>query len=181
MQGSKVFISGRPGVGKTSAIISLVKLLGKDKIAGFYTYEFRDPNGDRLGFYIEDFNGNREIMAHKGLDSSLKVGSYGVDIRAIEKIALPAIERGVKERKIIIIDELGKMEFMSGLFVRLAFSAICSDCTLIAAITAKPHPIADDFKKIPGVRIIEIDRKNRDLIPQMILDEIGTDLISIII
>ena len=163
---------GRPGVGKTTAILALAKLLGREEIAGFFTKEIRDENGNRIGFMIEDFVGNMAIMAGEGMSSQKRVGSYGVDISAMERIAIPAVESGLNKNRIIIIDEIGKMELFSEKLRKIIHKAMKSAQTVIATIMAKPYPPADEFKRLENTKIIEIKRSNRDSIPQLLLSEI---------
>ncbi|MHA1889091.1 MAG: NTPase [Promethearchaeota archaeon] len=168
----KILFSGKPGIGKTTAALAVAKLIGRSKIAGFFTQEIRNDSGERVGFTIEDFSGNIAIMAKKGFKSFCRVGSYGVDISAIEKIAIPSIERGIAEKKFIIIDEIGKMELFSEKFVRCVYETLTKNCSVLATITSRPNPVADDIKRVPGIEIIEITRMNRNIIPQIVYQKI---------
>jgi DNA replication protein DnaC len=58
-----VFVTGQPGVGKTSLVLNAVKKLPKDMIAGFYTLEARNPRtGEKVGLDIGESDG--KFKAH---------------------------------------------------------------------------------------------------------------------
>jgi nucleoside-triphosphatase len=41
--------------------------------------------------------------------SSVRVGKYGVDVPPFERIALPALRAAIQRKRIIVIDEIGKI------------------------------------------------------------------------
>ncbi len=168
----KILLTGAPGVGKTTVVLRLVEMLGADAVGGFFTRELRDESGARVGFEVADFRGGRAIMARKGLASPYRVGSYGVDVDAIERIALPAVERALSEGKIIVADELGKMEFFSEALVSLMWRAMESSLPLVATVMLRPHPVADRFKRAPGVEVVVVSAKNREALPPKIFGKL---------
>ncbi|MDD1768216.1 MAG: hypothetical protein LUQ27_06620, partial [Methanomassiliicoccales archaeon] len=73
-----ILITGPPGVGKTSAIASIVRRL-RDGAGGFYTDEIRE-GGERKGFRISSLDGEKGVLAHMSLEGRHKVGKYVVNI-----------------------------------------------------------------------------------------------------
>lgn len=71
----RVLIEGRPGSGKTTAAARLAQLLEerKIKVQGFVTHEVRE-NNTRVGFTVESFGGQQEMLAHVELPGPLRVG-----------------------------------------------------------------------------------------------------------
>ncbi|HCG98499.1 MAG TPA: hypothetical protein DE036_01420, partial [Actinobacteria bacterium] len=59
-----IFITGKPGTGKTTLIIDLIKELGLDA-GGFYTREVREA-GKRVGFDIHTLDDKTGALARKG-------------------------------------------------------------------------------------------------------------------
>lgn len=114
----RILLEGRPGVGKTTVALRLVdELRSRDvEVAGFTTRELREHER-RVGFAIEDLAGGRGVLAHVDLPGPPRVGRYGVDLAAFERIALPALRRPAD---FVVIDELGKMELASAAFRRAA-------------------------------------------------------------
>jgi nucleoside-triphosphatase len=80
-------------------------------VGGFATEEIRD-GGRRVGFGIETVGGDRGVLAHMDLPGPPRVGKYGVDLQAFERLALAAISSPPR-RGVTVIDELGKMELGS--------------------------------------------------------------------
>ncbi len=112
MTGLNLLVTGRPGVGKTTLLESVLEQLrGLSRLAGFTTAEVRDPSGQRTGFRILTVEGKEAELARVGFRSSVRVGRYGVNLEAFERLALPELAR--RDIDLIVIDEIGKMECVS--------------------------------------------------------------------
>jgi len=61
-------------------------------------------------------DGKRGELADKFSVHGPRVGSYRVNVESFERVALPSLE--MEEGRILIIDEIGKMECFSETFVR---------------------------------------------------------------
>lgn len=161
----KVLLTGAPGVGKTTLVKKVAQKL-KGKVVGFWTEEVRDRStGKRTGFRIEDTEGNWEVFSSKFFTSKHLVGSYGVNVEKFEKVALPIIEKAMKEKgKIIIIDEVGKMELFSKSFVSLV-ERIFSDprTKVLATIPIRDvHPLVAWMRRHPSAVLLQMTKENRD-------------------
>jgi NTPase len=88
----RLLLEGRPGIGKTTVAWRLLRLLREAgaPVGGFITGELR-TGGRREGFLVEAASGAREVLAHVGLPGPPRVGRYGVDLAAFERVALPAL------------------------------------------------------------------------------------------
>ncbi|MCX5868585.1 MAG: hypothetical protein NT009_14105 [Proteobacteria bacterium] len=66
-----LLLTGRPGIGKTTAIIKTVKLLSLSGIRphGFFTEEIRE-SGKRTGFQIQTLEGRTGTLSHLDQESS---------------------------------------------------------------------------------------------------------------
>ncbi|MFQ6010277.1 MAG: NTPase [Candidatus Aenigmatarchaeota archaeon] len=102
----KVFITGKPGCGKTTLIKELVK---ERDVAGFITEEIRDKG--RKGFKIIDIKSREEgVLASTEQKTGPRVSKYRVNLADLERIGIKALER---KADLIVIDEIGKMELYS--------------------------------------------------------------------
>ena len=108
-----ILFTGLPGCGKSTIIEKIVQRINRPS-TGFFTREIRDK-GRRVGFSITTLDGQQGILAHIDIRSHIRVGRYGVNIRDIEKIAVPSM-RPENDNVILVVDEIGKMECLSGLF-----------------------------------------------------------------
>ncbi|RLJ71319.1 nucleoside-triphosphatase [Hydrogenivirga caldilitoris] len=161
----KIFITGEPGVGKTTLIKKIVQRLG-DKALGFWTQEVRDrKTRRRIGFKVVTTEGKEALFASKNFTSKHLVGSYGVNVKRFEEVVLPILKRALKERdKVIVIDEVGKMELFSKEFRELV-SSIARDpkSKILATLPIRDvHPLVRELRKLQGAVLIELTRSNRE-------------------
>lgn len=165
-----LFLTGRPGVGKTTVIKSVVEALGP-RADGFYTEEIRE-RGKRQGFRLVGLRGERETLAHVRWSKrgGPRVGRYGVDVAAVERVGVAAIERGLVKGRVLIIDEIGKMELFCEAFKAAVPAALEGPEPVIATVMARPHPWVDALKARPDVMLWEVTVENRDEMPSRILD-----------
>lgn len=154
-----ILITGNPGVGKTTLIHRLISKLNVPA-GGFYTSEIRDENGKRIGFKIISLDGNEGVMASVDFISKNKVSRYGVDVETIDRIGVNAIEDSVKSNKVIVIDEIGKMELFSKRFQDITIQVLDSPLIVIGTITAKDTTFTKKIKERQDVKIITLTRQN---------------------
>ncbi|MGH3998240.1 MAG: nucleoside-triphosphatase [Pseudonocardiaceae bacterium] len=54
--------------------------------------------------------GRKPYLAHQDFQTGVRVGRFGVDVPAFERVALPALRRAQEIGGAVIIDEVGRME-----------------------------------------------------------------------
>lgn len=129
----KIFISGLPGVGKTTLIMNLSLRLRKEKkICGFATPAIFE-NGKRIGFLIVDLSSWKKYTFAHISGSGKKFGKYFVNIKIFNSV-LEKVEKEMENKEIIIIDEIGKMEFMSKRFNFFLKRVLGSEKDLVATL-----------------------------------------------
>ena len=160
----RVLLEARPGAGKTTAAIRLAQRLRRAglPLSGFVTEEMRE-GGARVGFCVETFAGARGVLAHIKLPGPPRVGRYGVDLEAFERVVLPSLEPPVGG--VTVIDELGKMELASARFRNAITALLDTDVPLVATVHAFRHPLTDELKRRPAVEVIRLNRENREEVP----------------
>jgi nucleoside-triphosphatase len=161
-------LTGSPGTGKTTVIRQAIAR-SKVKAGGFYTEEIRS-GGTRLGFSIVTLDGHNAILAHIDSHSRCRVSKYGVDIQNLDNIGVAAINRAIDESDLIVIDEIGKMELFSPRFREAVLKAISSGKKVLGTIMLSPHTFADDIKRHPGVKLIQLTRADHEQVLREILD-----------
>ncbi len=162
----KVIVTGEPGVGKTTLVKRVVEGLG-DRAIGFWTEEVRDPRTKRrMGFKVVTTDGKEALFASKRFTSKHLVGSYGVNVRKFEELVLPVLERALRspKGKVVIIDEVGKMELFSKRFRELVRKlAENPKVNLVATIPIRDvHPLVKELRRLPDAVVIELRRSNRE-------------------
>jgi nucleoside-triphosphatase len=162
-----LLLTGVPGSGKTSVLKEVLAQVGKSA-GGFYTEEIR-VSGVRHGFKIITLDGQSATLAHIDTQSPYRVSKYGVDLAALEEVAVPAIRNAIQECDIVVIDEIGKMELFSPSFREAVLEAIESGKRVLGTIMLKPHPWADKIKQRPGVKVVAVTRMNQGQVANQVL------------
>jgi nucleoside-triphosphatase len=168
----KILLTGPPGVGKTTVI---QKVLSGIEISagGFFTQEMRE-GGRRVGFSLRTLDGEQGVLAHIDYPGRYRVGRYGVDLSLFEALALPALERGLKEEELIVIDEIGKMELFSQRFQQMVMRIIDQNAQhLLGVIHQGREPFATAIRKRGGVEVIVVSHDNRNDLPAQIIMRVG--------
>jgi nucleoside-triphosphatase len=163
-----LLLTGKPGTGKT-ALIKEALAMTKVKGGGFYTEEIR-TGGVRQGFRIVTLDGQETILAHVGISSPYQVSKYRVDTDALNKVGVSALRQALKESKLIVIDEIGKMELLSPQFKEVVTQALNSRQKVLGTIMLNPHPFADKIKRHPEVEVLLVTRDNRTEVMQKAID-----------
>lgn len=163
--GKTLLLTGRPGIGKTTIIRKVIAQMG-GKAGGFYTEEIFGPGG-RKGFQLITLDGKEVVFAHKDLHDpkAPRVGRYGVDVKALERVGIAALQRAMQEKKLVVVDEIGTMELYSRAFCDAVMSAILGPTLVLGTIMSHPHPESDAFKALAQVTLWEVNRTTRDDLP----------------
>lgn len=127
-----LFITGRPGCGKSTLIQELIQALKGNIIAGIITPEIR--TGGRKGFKIIDLLSRKEeILASVDIKSGPRIGKYGINVRAIDNIVGSFLEN-FEMSEYIFLDEIGRMELFSSRFKNMVNRILKSDKRVIAVL-----------------------------------------------
>ena len=153
-------------MGKTTLVERVVNKLNIP-VGGFYTWEIRE-RGRRVGFQLSTWEGESGTMSHIDIASPFRVGKYGVDVQAVDDIGVPAILEGIASGKLIVIDELGRMELFSERFRKTVLKALDSDVPLLGVIQARPHPFLDRIRGRSDVELIHVTEENRNTLARQL-------------
>jgi nucleoside-triphosphatase len=159
-----ILLTGLPGCGKTTIIRRVIERLRDLRLAGFYTQEIRE-HGQRLGFEAIGLGGGRTVLAHVDFHTRHRVGRYGVDLAGFEGIVRTKLNRPHDKVDLIVIDEIGKMECLSQVFVEAVTHILDSSVPLLATIAAKGSGLIAKVKDRLDVEIVTVTAANRDGLP----------------
>jgi nucleoside-triphosphatase len=174
MPQKNVLITGPPGIGKTTIIQKIAGQLG-ERAGGFYTTEMRS-GGQRTGFGIVTLDGKTAPLALAGEGGGPRVGRYSVNVVGVDQVAVPSILYAMSESKIVVIDEIGKMELHSVAFRNAVHRALSAPMPLVATVMERPNEFCDEIKRRPDVMLLSVSIQNRDEMPGEVVDLLRTYL-----
>ncbi|CAL8390268.1 unnamed protein product [Arctogadus glacialis] len=178
-----VFLTGPPGVGKTTLVRKASEALASSgaAVGGFYTEEVRE-GGRRVGFdVVVTTTGERGCLsrikdpaasASQG-GREYKVGQYVVDLTSFENLSLPLFRSMGSPtqgdgRKVFVIDEIGKMELFSQPFIREVRQTLDSPrCAILGTMPisrGRPLALVEEVRGRSDVRVFTVSKDNRDVI-----------------
>jgi nucleoside-triphosphatase len=160
----RLFLTGNPGVGKTTLICAIAERLKGITCAGFYTKETRQ-GGLRTGFRIVTLDGQEGFLASLGTQKPT-VGKYSVHVEEFESLVLTLLNPVSQRVDLYVIDEIGKMELFSRLFRTRMIELLAQPTNILATITKRGDGFIDQIKRRSDVEIIEVTPKNRDELPE---------------
>jgi nucleoside-triphosphatase len=165
-----LLLTGRPGVGKTTIIRAVGRLLSHRPLAGFFTEEIR-VGRDRRGFRLVTFGGAQAVIAHVDFPPP-RISKYGVDVGRIDQFALGLRDSGERSA-IYLIDEIGKMECLSTAFVRVMRQLLDGGRPLVATVGERGGGFIDEVKRLPTAEVWTVTEATRDLMPDRIIAWLG--------
>ena len=168
----KIGITGLPRSGKSAVMEKVLDMLIDERkreismrggssekpILGGMRTEPLLEDGERMGYKVIDLvSGEEGIIAHKNIDSRLRVLGYGIDIEELNRVALPAIDHAQHNCEVLVIDEIGKFSVESEAFVQAVRSALEVDMpTLLTLHKKSRHPLLQDIRRRDDGRILEV-------------------------
>jgi nucleoside-triphosphatase THEP1 len=158
-----LLVTGRPGVGKTTLVVKLAERPIPGKVVGFFTREMREE-GRRVGFSIETIDGKKGELARVSGAKGFRVGKYTVNVDDLERIAVPCIEEGLEGGRLLIVDEIGKMELHSGRFREAVMRAFDSPTKVIATIRMGEGGFTGRLLKREDTEVLLLTELNRDFV-----------------
>lgn len=180
----KIGITGLPRSGKSAVMEKVLDMLTDERqremtmrgivrehpLLGGVRTEPLLENGERLGYKVINIVTEEEgVIAHKSIDSRLRVLGYGLNMEELERVAIPAIQYAVDHCEVLVIDEIGKFSVESEAFVAAVRSALEVDMpTLLTLHKKSRHPLLQDIRRRDDGRILEVTPVNRALLPYKI-------------
>lgn len=156
-----VIVTGPPRTGKTTLLRAVAESLVGAHL-GFFTEEIR-AQGQRTGFRIVTLDGRSAPLAGKDIESPARIGPYGVDLASFESLAIPLLTRMMGERRLVLIDEIGKMECLSDRFRALVRELLDKGPAVLATAPVGGIPFIRAVKSRSDATMVAIDAGNRDM------------------
>lgn len=167
----KLFITGKPGVGKLTVVQrALLLLTGSGyKAGGIVCPEIRVAR-HRVGFEIVDLaTGRRGTLSHVHGTVGPRVGRYRVNVSELTEVTVGAFKRALKASDVVVVDEIGPMELTSDEFIDAVHRVLQEPIPLLAILHwHMRHPLIRMARASPDHVTFEVTLENRDALPRRI-------------
>src|SRR3972149_1836627 len=161
----KIFITGKPGCGKSTLVKDIIEEMGEVPLSGIVTPEIR--NGGRRGLEIIDMvSGEKRTLASVETKEGPRVGRYGVNVRGIDEVG-DVFYNSFPGAEVDFIDEVGSMEFKSEKFKAMLEEVLNSDKTVVATLHRN---LVKEF--IDRGKVFELTRENFASTKKAVLEEV---------
>ncbi|MEM3404005.1 MAG: NTPase [Nitrososphaeria archaeon] len=175
----KIFVTGDPGVGKSTLLSRVVYQLRSKglMIGGVLTRDIRE-RGVRTGFQIQSLSdGTTGILASVSLKVGPKIGKYVVNLNDLKNVFASAILYAIDFSDVVVCDEVGPMELLSP-EVRKAIETLieCNKPVLGSVHKRLRDPIIEKISNSPNIKVYELTIENRDQLIRVIVDEVSSNL-----
>lgn len=154
-----VFVTGPPRCGKSTLIEKLIRQIDRP-MGGFFTRQIQEGER-RTGFSIITLDGRQGVLAHENVKSRFRVGKYRVNMKDIDRIAVPSM-LPTDPVAVVVIDEVGKMECFSLPFKETLIKVLDSDHPVLGSIALKGDRFIQSIKARNDVLLVSLNVKNRD-------------------
>lgn len=167
-----ILLTGEPGSGKTTLLLDLLFRSVLHRAGGMVTEEIRCEE-KREGFRLRVLGGMGGIFAHVGYKSYPQVDKYGVDVRIMEHLGIPAIISAIARKSFVVIDEIAQMQLLCPTFEPIVTAAFDSSRLVIATVQLRPHPFTDALKARSDVSLFHLTCQNREDVRNRALARLG--------
>ena len=167
-----IVLTGSPGVGKTTAVMRVVRELKERgvKVGGTVSRELK-TNNTRIGFEFIDLTTNDRNGLASNTGNGHQVGKYFVNTAGC-RFAAERPTNAVRNSDVIICDEIGPMELKSKEFTDFVKNLLYVDKKVIVIVHQKlQHLLTDEFINKSSL-LINLDLENRDEVNQILFDRL---------
>lgn len=166
----KLFLTGNPGVGKTTLIEFLYHFLRNKGFfpVGFITKEIREK-GERKGFVLLDLNSDKiyPLALKKAPNQEIdlpSVGKYSVILENLEALVEKYHNFLESTDHIFIVDEIGKMEILSSKFCKFIEKLLGSSHCVVATVGKGEVPFLKKIRNFEASLLCEVTLENRSFL-----------------
>lgn len=159
---AKIFVTGDPGCGKTTAVRRVVERLGPLPMTGFLTEEVRE-NGARTGFRGVTLDGKVFTLARADAAGDFRVGPYGVMLGELEAVGVPAL-RPAPDTRLVVLDEVGKMEAFSAPFREAVMDLLAGPVPVLGTVAVHGVGFVKKVRHDPRITLVRMTRASREAI-----------------
>lgn len=164
-----IFLTGKPGIGKSTAIKNFIAL-NEGPMSWVVTNEILRSDGSRAGFAATNSDGETRVISHKtDIKSDVVIGVNHVDLAAVDALFASAFHEATKENgRLAVVDEIGPIQLLSSEFLHTLKQVFSDGADLIATIHYKDEQL-EEYRNSPLALRVEVTLDNRDMLPKALL------------
>jgi nucleoside-triphosphatase len=171
----RVFLTGIPGVGKSSIVRKVVERTQQEgiKVGGMASSDLRS-GPTRVGFEIRNLmTGEAGVLAHVNQATGPRISKYHVKSEDLDRIGVEAIVSAIKHADLIVIDEVGPMELTSRRFKEAVQAALACGKPLLGTVHRNAQdPLVNAIRRDRAVEVIEVTNESRDSLPDILSERL---------
>lgn len=160
-----LFLTGKVGIGKSTILQNALKEFNLS-IGGYITQRIFE--GYYRKYIVKSLYDNMEEYTIVKVDS--RDNSKEGFIEAFENGAISILDKSLKYRDLIVLDELGSAENNIDIFTSKVFELLDSPKIVFGVLKDDDCKFLDDIRNRDDVIIIRITEENRDYILEEIVD-----------
>ncbi len=167
-----MFVTGAPGVGKTTLIQRIYDHYKNKglRVGGIITREVREGD-QRIGLKITDLSSGAEgWLARVGDSVGPRIGKYNVVSEDLEAIGVGALKKATEgPANLVLVDEIGPMEMTSRAFRDGIAKLLSRRGMVIATVKYGSHyPEVERASRTAETMSLEVSKDNREEVLQRI-------------
>jgi len=157
---TNLFLTGPSGVGKTTMLFSVLGdtgpgVFGPPGIGGFVVKRVYEEC-HRVAMDLVDLgSGERARLLDFGAPGG-GPGAPRVRIEAFTRVGVPAIQRALRAARLVVMDELGRFELETPLFLEAVTRALDSPVPVVGVLKAESNLFLDGIRARPDVKVITL-------------------------
>lgn len=164
-----LFLTGPLQIGKTTAINRALQLLPPFRLGGFRTVTVPTEIPRALGeLYLLPAQAPLLLDRYHLLAIRWGNGRANLFPATFEQSGVEILASTPADAALLLMDELGVMENAAPAFCRAVLTRLDGDIPILGVVKAKPGPLLDAVRAHPRVCLLEVDRTNRDRLPEQI-------------
>jgi len=168
-----VFLTGSPGVGKSTVVRKVAEELRQIgvKVGGMTTGDIRSGS-ERVGFEVRDLlTGEVGVLAHVSQSTGPRISRYHVNSEDLDRIGTAAVLSAVNTARLVVIDEVGPMELTSMRFKDAVRAAVICRKPILGTVHRNAQdPLVREMKSDPKIEITEVTHENGDTLVKVLVE-----------
>jgi nucleoside-triphosphatase len=103
------------------------------------------------------------------------VGRYGVELPPFERLLAEEFRQPEIDADLVVIDEIGKMECYSSIFVETVRDLLDGPTPLLATVAQKGTGFIREVKDRTEVELLTVTAANRDRLPEQLVERLSAE------